>query len=274
VTGRVLASFERVCDLVTGIGEVVALAWDGIGNGPLNVVLEGRPDAVLPVGARFFVNTCVLTVGDVTFDLARAELWDARPDWDALRARRTQVAAAACAARRSNAGLQSGSLLKQAGPAVEAAVAAFREAWQRGARIELMVAASGLCGLGSGLTPAGDDWLAGWLLAQHLSEDLRGLRSTEGWHGLEGLIADITPGRTTTLSRAYLQCAAAGEADETWHALLQALARDSMTSLPVYQSIDAILSHGDTSGATMLAGFFTGVAMSDPCPPTPAPDCC
>ena len=27
-----------------------------------------------------------------------------------------------------------------------------------------------LVGLGPGLTPAGDDWLAGWLLAQHLGE--------------------------------------------------------------------------------------------------------
>ena len=34
-----LASFERVCDLVTDAGEVVALVWGGIGNGPLNVVL-------------------------------------------------------------------------------------------------------------------------------------------------------------------------------------------------------------------------------------------
>jgi hypothetical protein len=39
VTGRVLASFTRVCDLITGDGAVVALVWNGVGNGPLNVVL-------------------------------------------------------------------------------------------------------------------------------------------------------------------------------------------------------------------------------------------
>ena len=181
VTGSVLASFERVCELVTDAGEVVALVWDGIGNGPLNVVLEGRPVAALPAGARFAVRDHLLTVGDVTHDLARAELWDARPDWDALRARGAHVLVAAQVARSSSSGRQNGSLLKQAGTAVEAAAAAFQCAWQRGTRDELVAAARSLCGLGPGLTPAGDDWLAGWLLAQHLSEGLRGLRPTEGW---------------------------------------------------------------------------------------------
>ena len=56
VSGRVLASFERVCDLVTDSGEVVALVWGGIGNGPLNVVLAQRLGVGLPAGARFTVT--------------------------------------------------------------------------------------------------------------------------------------------------------------------------------------------------------------------------
>jgi hypothetical protein len=259
VTGRVLASFERVCDLVTDGGEVCALVWGGIGNGPLNVVLDGKPGADLPVYARFAVRGRCLAVGGAAFDLADAELWDARPEWDALRARRAQVVAAAQAVRRSAqcAGLQSESLLKQAGPAVEVAAAAFQDAWQCGARRELLAAARGLCGLGPGLTPAGDDWLAGWLLAQHLNADRAGLRD------LTGLIAGIAATRTTTLSRAFLECAAAGEADEHWHALLRELARDPMTSLPVCQSTDLILAQGATSGAAALAGFFAGLETPD-----------
>ena len=56
VGGRVLASFERVCDLVTDSGEVVALVWGGIGNGPLNVVLAHGPGVSLPAGTRFTVT--------------------------------------------------------------------------------------------------------------------------------------------------------------------------------------------------------------------------
>ena len=54
-------------------------------------------------------------------------------------------------------------------------------------------------GVGPGLTPAGDDWRPGWLLAQHLvGEDLRGFRPTVGWHNLEGLIVAMAADRTTT----------------------------------------------------------------------------
>ena len=70
--------------------------------------------------------------------------------------------------------------------------------------------------------------------------------------------------RTTTLSRALLACAAAGEADAAWHALLAALAEVPMTNLPIYQSTQTILSHGATSGAAMLTGFCAGVAHLTP----------
>jgi hypothetical protein len=258
-SGRVLASFERVCDLVTDSGEVVALVWNGIGNGPLNAVLGGRPDAALPVGARVAVGERLLTVGNLTVDLAHAELWDARPDWDVLRARWAQVVASARIARSSSSGIQNGSLLNRSGPAVEGAVAAFQGAWQRGARADLQSAICHLCGLGPGLTPAGDDWLAGWLLAQHVG--LVAARMRE----IADLIAEAVADRTTTLSRAFLACAVAGEADEDWHMLLQALAGCPMTNLRLHQSIDAILTHGATSGAAMLAGFFAGMELPAPC---------
>ena len=251
VTGRVLASFERVCDLVTDAGEVAALVWGGIGNGPLNVVLDGRPGAALPAGSRFAVRECFLTVSDVTVDLARAVLWDARPDWDVLRARRARVVAAAHAARSLSSGRQSGSLLKQAGPAVETAAAAFQGAWQRGERAGLEVAVRALCGLGPGLTPAGDDWLAGWLLAQHLGVVAARVRE------IADLIAEAAADRTTTLSRAFLACAAAGEADEDWHDLLQALTVGAYDRIE--NATQRILGQGATSGAFMLAGFFIGI---------------
>ncbi len=235
----------------------------GIGNGPLNVVLDGRPGAALPAGSRFAVRECFLTVSDVTVDLARAVLWTrGRIGMRCVRGGR-RFSPRRISPGGSSSGLQNASLLKQAGPAVAAAVAAFQGAWQRGAQAEVQSAICNLCGLGPGLTPAGDDWLAGWLLAQHLAPDLIGLDD------LSGLITDAAAGRTTTLARTFLVCAAAGEADQDWHMLLQALAEDPMTNLPIYQSTNAILAHGATSGAAMLAGFFSGMATPDPCLLTP-----
>ena len=98
--GRVLASFERVCDLVTDDGAVAALVWDGIGNGPLNVVLEHGPGLILPTGTRFAVRDAVLRFDGpadheddpLQAELAAAALWNPRPDWEALRTRREQIA--------------------------------------------------------------------------------------------------------------------------------------------------------------------------------------
>ncbi|PKO23040.1 MAG: hypothetical protein CVU38_06340, partial [Chloroflexi bacterium HGW-Chloroflexi-1] len=101
VSGRVLASFSRVCDLVTDDGAVVALVWGGVGNGPLNVVLDDEPGVDLPTGARFVVNEHGQVTGTsgsashLRVDLSAAATWDARPDWAYLRARWERIAAGA-----------------------------------------------------------------------------------------------------------------------------------------------------------------------------------
>jgi hypothetical protein len=301
VTGRVLASFERVCDLVTDAGEVVALVWGGIGNGPLNVVLAQGPGVRLPADTRFTVTregdvvrsepvivdpvspatgsqikmraphpgvealagrvVCgkqpaeasspesYLAISPIVIDLTSAVPWNPQPDWEHLRTRRRQIAAAS----EVIAGIlaEAGWTLTRCGlPEAVCEQAARGQA----------DAVRALVGLGSGLTPAGDDWLAGWLLAQRLVGDLTGLRN------LSGLVTQMAADRTTTLSRALLACAAAGEADAAWHALLAALTEVPMTNLPIYQSTQTVLSHGATSGAAMLTGFCARVAHLMPVP--------
>ena len=190
-----------------------------------------------------------LAISPIVIDLAAAVPWNPQPDWDHLRARRRQIAAGAKV---------SAGILTEAGwtPARCGLPEVVCEQAARGQAD----AVRALVGLGPGLTPAGDDWLAGWLLAQHLGEDLRGLRN------LEGLIVALAGDRTTTLSRALLACAAAGEADAAWHALLATLAEVPMTNLPIYQRTQTILSHGATSGAAMLTGFCARVAHLTPVP--------
>jgi hypothetical protein len=190
-----------------------------------------------------------LAISPIVIDLSAAVPWNPQPDWDHLRTRRRQIAAEA----KAIAGI-----LAESGwtPARCGLPEALCEQAARGQAD----AVRALVGLGPGLTPAGDDWLAGWLLAQHVGgEDLRGLRN------LEGLIVALAADRTTTLSRALLTCAAAGEADAAWHALLATLAEVPLSNLPIYQSTEAVLSHGATSGAAMLLGFCQGVTSPDSC---------
>jgi hypothetical protein len=148
-----------------------------------------------------------LAISPIAIDLSAAETWDPQPDWHLLRARRRQVVDGTLAIAGILA--ETGWSLARCGlPEVVCEQAARGQA----------DAVRALVGLGPGLTPAGDDWLAGWLLAQHLTEDLTGSADLSG-------LTD----RTTTLSRALLACAAAGEADAAWQALLASLAEVPMT---------------------------------------------
>jgi len=64
-------------------------------------------------------------------------------------------------------------------------------------------------------------------------------------------------GRTTRISEAYLEAAAAGEAGEAWHRLLAILRADGAAGAAddLRAAVQCILAFGETSGADMLAGF-------------------
>ena len=114
--------------------------------------------------------------------------------------------------------------------------------------------AAALCGLGPGLTPAGDDWLAGWLVG------LRLVSPGSDLHGAGEAVLEAAEGRTTMLSLAFLRCAARGEVAEPWHALLAALAAGTATN--VETAAARVLCFGATSGADMLTGFLDASAPS------------
>jgi len=105
-----------------------------------------------------------------------------------------------------------------------------------------------LAGLGGGLTPAGDDFILGALLA--------------AWAGLYGPsapalaagVAKAAAAATTTLSAAYVRAAARGECSAYWHRLFAALLQPQTGEAPA--ALAALLAVGHTSGADALAGFL------------------
>ncbi|MGH2399036.1 MAG: DUF2877 domain-containing protein, partial [bacterium] len=106
-------------------------------------------------------------------------------------------------------------------------------------------AADRLVGLGMGLTPSGDDVLAGMLIALHV------LRPAVAGTARD-LVMKAGRGRTTRISLAYLEAAAQGNAGEAWHAL----ARELTGSDPALKTAaQAVMAFGETSGADMLTGF-------------------
>jgi hypothetical protein len=270
LTARVLSAHERALNLINQDRAVLALVTSERGLTPFAVVVAGGepgPFRGLTQQSPVRISPDTLSIGLLRIDMSAAALWDPRPDWPGLRAAlqasgawRPRLAGMALKAERAGSlldlyrpvgGAQGGdavarALLARARPAAQnvAAGLAAHDALQaaEGARA--------LAGLGGGLTPAGDDFVVGALLAAWLGE------YGPGAEALGGAMADAVAPRTTTLSAAYVRAAAGGECIAQWHALLNALGGGDWTA--VEAAVGRLVAIGHTSGADSLAGFLAG----------------
>lgn len=283
---RVLAVFERACSLVTADGSVSALVLPHLGNGPLNIVVDGSPGdfASIEPGKPARLVRDSLQVGKISVPLANASVWDPRPDWHGLRdccmtgiqqlpylyttalqyapegsllallpsplisanagpwsGRSNQVGGTACSPSKPSGESQAMVLLA----AARTGARAVQKGW-RGDAVELEKGSRRLAGLGGGLTPAGDDFLAGVMLWAWLAHPTP--------QRLGHSIVEAAAGKTTRLSAAFLRAAERGHCSDAWHRLLAALAKGGEEDLA--QATLEVLSHGHTSGADVLAGFL------------------
>ena len=106
---------------------------------------------------------------------------------------------------------------------------------------DLLAAFRRLQGRGTGLTPSGDDVLAGILLVGAIDPSRR--------RALAGLASGA---RTTRLSRAFLRWAAAGQSIQPAHALLEAAASDDQAGMR--RAAASLAGVGATSGRALAAG--------------------
>jgi hypothetical protein len=271
ISGRVLASFRSTSNLVTIDGAVVTLAQSGSERGPMTLLLEPnaaghlsvlfRCDASFDVGLRE-VRFSGTDKGQAIVDFADAEIWEPRLPWETLRLQREHIRESAeIVAHTATAGSET-----RAGPLWESRLSRAEinvlEAHRRRDVDALRIALMILCGLGEGLTPQGDDWVAGWVLGLRLADPV----SVQGLacESLGALVLDVAAGRTTHLSQAYLSCAAAGEAGESWHVLLRQMAQFPTEQAKIENAAKTILSHGATSGLAMLEGFLAGLGAFPP----------
>lgn len=114
-----------------------------------------------------------------------------------------------------------------------------------------------LMGMGRGLTPSGDDFTIGLLLALHhlkrLQPDLN-LPPISFVKQVKTIAAQVT----TRLSASLIECAAEGQADERLMGALNGLLEGSLP----FEKILAYLSEwGNSSGADALAGMATALNL-------------
>jgi hypothetical protein len=225
-SGRVRAVFSRAVHL--DVGRVLVVVDGRAPAGPLHLRVDALPavevgDEVVLAGGRLELGT-----GDV-------DLW-AVPTWTPPTV---------------------GPRWRYAGelPGWKSSALALRDdllgcVEQLLAGCDLDAVAGVLGGLGPGLTPAGDDMLAGIVLTLH----------TAGV--AEARLATAVAGvRSTDLSMAALRWAARGHSIEPAHAVLVAVAAGDDEE--VVTAARRLCAHGATSGADLLLGIQLALTASN-----------
>jgi hypothetical protein len=116
-----------------------------------------------------------------------------------------------------------------------------------------VASATRLIGLGPGLTPAGDDFLTGLILAFRYADAAPGT-AVRGIDSFGRRVAEMAVGRTTRVSEEQLYYAARTEAEEV-------MARAAIALLwraePLRPAVETLLETGSTSGGDLLTGICT-----------------
>ena len=271
--GTVLNVFPSAAYLVNQGGDVLALVSSEVGPGPLAIVLpiaRGFFDRSLRPGDSVQFADRQIRSGRLTIQLT-GRPWPARPSWEAIQSPALLRAGlpflrqsiASFAPPGSLAALLSpvqagqtrfvNELRRRSGPFLSALVHCIRQLSPPAeiAVHNLETTAAGLAGLGTGFTPAGDDFLLGaiysvWAWAPESSALVP-----------SGAIANAGAPRTTTVSGAYLRAGAVGAAGMDWHHLVEAWAAGDEAASAA--AVNRLCRIGHTSGADALAGFALGV---------------
>ena len=236
----ILHVFDTACNLINERKEVLSLATQQIGDGPFNLVV-GRDvlfSAFLSIRSPITIHPDHMVLGRLVIDTSNAKLWFPHPDWEKLHGRARQIVA------------QVASLpIDRYRPLLPEAVLTDLLASISTANIPSSVsAAAQLAGLGPGLTPAGDDFIMGAILAAWV------LHPVDVAQRIAEEIANIAAPLTTSLSAAWLKSAGRGEAGILWHNLFEALISSNRVLLR--ETVEELQAVGHTSGADALAGFF------------------
>ncbi|MDP6772866.1 MAG: DUF2877 domain-containing protein [Rhodospirillales bacterium] len=284
--GRVMAVFRRSFYVESKSGGLACLGPPSLGGGPLNAI-AALPDGIdwqasgLVAGARARRGGEALVVdGRFAFPLAGAPAWRPGPpamSWtaadlgrglDTLATRARLVAPADCLgplipglAGREGAAGEGDFAASPFLCAASAGVAALRawlesvlgdDRWGEGEDAQRLRGAAGLIGLGPGLTPSGDDFVGGAMIA------LRTFDQSGAADRLAAWALPLARAQTGAISYAHLACAAQGEGAAALHEALAALGTPGAPGLAAH--LDAIDAIGHTSGWDALAGAVAAVA--------------
>jgi len=233
---------------------IVTLVTPQLRNGPFHIVVTSLPPPQVVPSFSVYRDRDQIHLGGWACWLGPCfEVWEPRVDWAALAV--SPIAATYLARQVENLKAQRSAQAQNAftndlQAAFDAAAVQLSRAVVASDCSAISATAAALAGLGPGLTPAGDDLLAGMMLALQAGSQPQA-------RAYCGTIFEAAAPRTTRLSGAFLRAAYEGKVDERWHDLLRSLA--SGDNVLVDQAAAAVAAFGATSGVAMLDGFVLGL---------------
>lgn len=281
--GTVFAVFRRSCYLESLDGQVFCLADSRLGEGPLTMGVEIPSDVTLgDLGVR---EGCHLESDGVDLRLGRAIVLQTSgmSTWAPELVRKTATPNELL--RRINtlmnlvrpllpsdglgpiiphlADLAIGELptIKLMNAAAQSAVSCISKLSDGLIRLDhesVDQAVSGLVGLGPGLTPSGDDLLAGMLVALLAMPDTASQPSVDL---LARCVTRHAAEKTNRISSAMLEQSAKGNGSAAQHRLLRCLLGVD-TQPDISRATLELIQVGHTSGWDTLAGILLGIHVS------------
>lgn len=228
-TGTVVGTFRHGCYVQVN-GDVYAIAGPAVAPGPIHLVLRATPHPA-PEGLKVWRDGGLLCSEEWWIGLSGSRVYaPVMPDPVTVRQGTPMLS-------EMLERLDVPGDLSSRWPQVRSAVAAG----------DLLRVRELLEGRGGGLTPTGDDVLAGILLVGDWC----------GWDRLE-LVRIAESAATTTLSRSFLKWAARGLSLEPVHDLMMCAAVDDRSGFD--KTFTAISAIGGSSGTALLWGI--GLAAS------------
>jgi hypothetical protein len=236
--GKVIASFAKAV-YVSLPGGILVLVAPDVHPGPLYLVLDGSPPEV-PAGAAVRAEAGHLRTGAAHVSLGGCSVWAGSLPSPSDLARGAGLLAEVTGKLAARSALHADPFRDRAARA---------HAWLETG--DLTEAAAHLAGLGPGLTPAGDDALAGLLFVR---------RILEGEQAESGLLPAAAAARTTEIAAAFLSWAARGQALSPGHDLVGAAARGDRKACEA--ACASLARIGETSGADFVLGLTWALAAA------------
>lgn len=284
--GRLHSVFRRACNIETDAGELVTLLASDLGNLPHGIRLASPVasfESWLIPGQSAILDHAALRITNagITVDLSGAAVWRGAV---AAVSMDPGGAAIAVALHELRATLVERAPERGFGPLLAAPASArssverafatrlshtlpmLARATERHDVTAVAGAAARLVGLGPGLTPSGDDFIAGYLAA---------LRSRAGFEsGIDAMLRSLADSlaplvlRTNAISRQMLSDAAQGRFAERLVDVTVAISGAG----DVVEATARALASGHSSGADTLCGLLFGYAPDLATQEAPSPD--